>query len=115
MLKKVTDKYNRDRISIPANFEDLRAFEENNAESVFVFALNSKEEIYKFRNGNSDYLLAIPGKIKNLLYVEDGKKAHYICIKHLAVLFDLISHAANRDKRHCPFCNRKYRRIRLTT
>ena len=107
VLKKVKDKYNWDNVDFPASFKDIQTFEHNNKESVFVYGINDKEAIYKLRNGNSDYLLANQGKRINLLYVEEGAKAHYVYIKSLSRLFDLTKNAVDRNKNHCPFCNKK--------
>ena len=52
-------------------------------------------------------MLSNHGKRINLLYVEDNDKSHYIYIKQLERLFDLTKNGNDRNKNHCPFCNKK--------
>ena len=78
-LKQNPSGYDYTGVEFPASFEDIRKFEQNNKESVFVYGIDNNN-IYKLMNGNHENLLANNCQRINLLYVEDDEKSHYIYI-----------------------------------
>ena len=51
-LKKVADKYNYDGMEFPASYEAISAFEDNNRVCIFIYELDSDEQIRLGQRGN---------------------------------------------------------------
>jgi hypothetical protein len=112
VLKKVEDKYDYTGVDFPASYDDIRTFEENNKVSVFVYYVDSENNIRTDKSGNSDYII---NDIIYLLKISQSgdestntcHKEHYVYIKHIERLFNLHHQGIDKDKRFCPMCNGK--------
>ena len=104
VLKKLEDKFNYEGVEFPANFEDIKRFELNNGVAVFVYCLSEQGKVVKERNGNPKFR----DKPIYLLRVEAGGQAHYIYIKHISRLLNLVNHKGDQLKRYCPYCGKLY-------
>ena len=51
-LKKVADKYNYDGMEFPASYEAISAFEDKNGVCIFIYELDSDEQIRLGQRGN---------------------------------------------------------------
>jgi hypothetical protein len=103
-LKKLEDKFNYEGVEFPATFEDIKRFELNNGVAVFVYCLGEQGKVVKERNGNPKFR----DKPIYLLRVEASGQAHYIYIKHISRLLNLVNHKGDQLKRYCPYCGKLY-------
>lgn len=55
VLKKLDDKYNYDGVNLPAGYDDIKRFENNNEIAVFVYTVSSDNEILREHLGNPDF------------------------------------------------------------
>lgn len=102
-LDQSKHKYNFN-IKFPPSVSDIRKFIKLNKNvSINIFGI-MKENIYPIdicKNEKSDHF--------NLLYVENGKKAHFCYIKNLS---RLIRSQVTKDRRHYFFCCRCFLKFR---
>jgi hypothetical protein len=105
VLKKLDDKYNYDNINFPAGLDDAEQFEKDNTVSIFIYNINSENQIVREKIGNSDF---ITNDIIYLLRIENEEKSHYVYIKHLSRFINLSYMNKNIDMDcFCPYCNKQ--------
>ena len=101
VLSKLEDRYNYEGISFPVSYDDIKKFEINNECCIFIYRINDEGGITKERDGNFKYY----GKdLIYLLRLEDGNKSHYIYIKNISRLLNLIKNSDDKERRYCPYC-----------
>ena len=73
-LKKIECNYDFTNVNFPASYEDIETFENNNNESVFVYALTDDNDVVLSKKGNHDNLMKNKGNRINLLLISNQKK-----------------------------------------
>jgi len=103
-LEKVADKYNYDGMEFPASYEAISAFDEIKRVCIFIYELDSDDQIRLGQRGNIAYLT---DDLIYLLRIEADSKSHYIYIKNIDHFFNLHTHTHDTDERFCPICSKK--------
>ena len=96
-------------VNYPATYDDIATFEQNNNESVFVYAVTEKDTVVLSRQGNYENYNKNNGNRINLLLISNGDANHYVYIKDVSRLFySSATHAKCKvaDKCLCPYCNK---------
>ena len=93
-LKPYINQYNWKGIKFPSDKEDWKKFEQNNMEiALTIFVPHNKEICH-------EYISKYNHKRKNkviLLMITDGKRWHYLAVRHLSALLRGISSSNNED------------------
>ena len=95
--KPYINQYNWKDIKFPLDKEDWKKFEQNNKEIALniLFVPHNKEEI------RPAYISKYNHKRKNqvilLMITDDGKRWHYLAVRHLSALLRGISSSNNED------------------
>jgi hypothetical protein len=100
-LDKIEDKYDYGAMTYPASLADIQQFEEDNEITINIFKPHGANEIINLQDGNVEHCR---NGMVNLLFIEEGDKAHYIYIKKLEHLMRTINQKGYTDKRFCPYC-----------
>jgi hypothetical protein len=77
-------------------------FEQNNKVAVFVYAIKDGS-IYREKLGNPDFVI---NDVIYLLRIENEETSHYVYIKHLSRLINLIYNGKTTNQQFCPFCEK---------
>ena len=80
----------------------ISAFEDNNRGCIFIYKLDSDDQIRLGQRGNIAYLT---DDLIYLLRIEADNKSHYIYIKSKDHFFNLHKHTHDTSKRFCPICS----------
>ena len=75
-LKKVNCDYDFTNVNFPATYDDIETFEQNNNESVFVYAITEKDTVVLSRQGNYENYDKNNGNRINLLLISNGDANH---------------------------------------
>ena len=112
-MKKVAEKYNYDGMEFLASYEAISAFEEINRVCIFIYELDSEDQIRLGQRGNIAYLT---DDLIYLLRIEADNKSHYIYIKNIDHFFRLHKCSFDTDKRCLPnlFKEDLDRRVQIT-
>ena len=82
--------------------QPISAFEDNNRGCIFIYKLDSDDQIRLGQRGNIAYLT---DDLIYLLRIEADNKSHYIYIKSKDHFFNLHKHTHDTSKRFCPICS----------
>jgi hypothetical protein len=100
-LAKTEDKYDYGAMTFPASLDDIERFAEDNELTINIFQMGKDSEILNLQDGNVQHCI---NGIVNLLFIEEGGQAHFICIKKLEHLMRASTQKGYQDRRHCPYC-----------
>ena len=112
-LKKIADKYNYDGMEFPASYEAISAFEESSKVCIFIYELDSEDQIRLGQRGNIAYLT---NDLIYLLRIEVGNKSHYIYLKSKDHFFNLHKHTHDTKEAILPDLFKYYlnRRVQIS-
>ena len=111
VLNKVEDKYNYDNVNMPASYDDVKIFEDNNKVCVNIYVIGEHDTIILDYMGNIEH---IKNNIIYLLRIEYEDQSHYVYVKHIQRLLNLNSYTKpDVCKEFCPNCNTKYQFYRF--
>ena len=102
VLSKLEDDLNYENVEFPSSYDDIKTFEDNNKIAVRVYVIDEDNGISTDRFENIEY---IRNDIIYLLRVEDGEKSHYVYIKHIQRLLNILTYVNYVEKQFCPYCN----------
>ena len=104
VLNKVEDKYNYDNVNLPASYDDVKIFEDNNKVCVNIYVIGEHDTIILDYMGNIEH---IKNNIIYLLRIEYEDQSHYVYVKHIQRLLNLNSYTKpDVCKEFCPYCNK---------
>ena len=104
VLNKVEDKYNYDNVNMPASYDDVKIFEDNNKVCVNIYVIGEHDTIILDYMGNIEH---IKNNIIYLLRIEYEDQSHYVYVKHIQRLLNLNSYTKpDVCKEFCPYCNK---------
>ena len=92
-------------MEIPASYEAISAFEEINRVCIFIYELDSDDQIQLGQRGRIAYLT---DDLIYLLRIEAGNNSHYVYIKNIDHFFNLHTYTHDTNKRFCPICRKSF-------